>query len=99
MDLERPMALLGGLSASDFMRRHWQKTPRLIRAAVPGALAGFDRRRLFALAARDDVESRLVERSGRRWSVRHGPLSRRSLPSLATPGWTLLVQGVDLHDA
>ena len=33
MDLERPMALLGGLSASDFMRLHWQKTPRLIRAA------------------------------------------------------------------
>ena len=99
MDLERPMALLGGLSASDFMRRHWQRSPRLIRAAVPGALAGFDRRSLFALAANDDVESRLVIHSGRHWSVRRGPLSRRSLPPLATPGWTLLVQGVDLHEA
>ena len=99
MDLERPMALLGGLSASDFMRRHWQKSPRLIRAAAPDALAGFARRTLFALAARDDVESRLVVRSGRHWSVRHGPVSRRSLPTLATPRWTLLVQGVDLHDA
>jgi len=38
-------------------------------------------------------------RSGERWSVRPGPLPRRSLPSLATPAWTLLVQGVDLHDA
>jgi 50S ribosomal protein L16 3-hydroxylase len=99
MDLERPMALLGGLSASDFMRHHWQRSPRLIRAALPGALAGFDRRSLFALAANDDVESRLVVHSGRHWSVRQGPLSRRSLPSLATPGWTLLVQGVDLHDS
>ncbi len=99
MDLERPMALLGGLSASDFMRRHWQKKPRLIRAAAPGALAEVDRRSLFALAARDDVESRLVARSGRHWSVRHGPIARRALPSLATPHWTLLVQGVDLHDA
>ncbi|MCP6373886.1 cupin domain-containing protein, partial [Klebsiella pneumoniae] len=25
-------------------------------------------------------------------------LSRRSLPSLQKPGWTVLVQGVDLHD-
>ncbi len=99
MDLERPMALLGGLSASDFMRRHWQKAPRLMRAAAADALAGLDRRSLFALAARDDVESRLVARSGRHWSVRHGPFSRRSLPTLTTPHWTLLVQGVDLHDA
>ncbi|MEP7138998.1 MAG: cupin domain-containing protein [Caldimonas sp.] len=98
MDLERPMALLGGLSAVDFMRRHWQRMPRLIRAAVSAPLAGFDRRRLFALAAREDVESRLVVHSGHDWTVRHGPLPRRSLPALTTPRWTLLVQGVDLHD-
>ncbi len=98
MDLDRPQALLGGLPASAFMRRHWQKKPLLIRAACPDALAGFGPRELFALAARDDVESRLVVRTGERWSVRPGPLSRRALPPLATAGWTLLVQGVDLHD-
>ena len=37
-------------------------------------------------------------RAGARWSLRHGPIARRALPPLATPGWTLLVQGVDLHD-
>jgi len=98
MDLSRPQSLLGGLSASTFMRRHWQKKPLLIRAASPGALPGFDARKLFALAARDDVESRLVVRSGERWSVRPGPFARRSLPPLATRAWTLLVQGIDLHD-
>jgi len=98
MDLDRPLALLGGLSASAFMRRHWQKKPLLIRAAMADALAGFDPNQLFTLAARDDVESRLVVRSGERWSVRPGPLPRRALPPLATPAWTLLVQGVDLHD-
>jgi len=97
MDLDRPQALLGGLSASAFMRRHWQKRPLLIRAATADALAGFDPKQLFALAARDDVESRLVVRSGERWAVRPGPLPRRALPPLATPAWTLLVQGVDLH--
>lgn len=31
------------------------------------------------------------------WQLTHGPLSRRSLPPLDQPGWTLLVQGLDLH--
>jgi 50S ribosomal protein L16 3-hydroxylase len=98
MNPHRPMALLGGLSAADFMRRHWQKKPLLVRAACPDALPDIDRLLLFALAARDDVESRLVVRARDRWSVRPGPIARRALPTLATPAWTLLVQGVDLHD-
>jgi 50S ribosomal protein L16 3-hydroxylase len=32
------------------------------------------------------------------WTLRHGPFRRRALPPLRQPGWTLLVQGVDLHD-
>jgi 50S ribosomal protein L16 3-hydroxylase len=98
MDLARSLPLLGGLSAAEFMATHWQKKPLLVRGAIPGALPGLDRRRLFALAARDDVESRLVVDEADRWSVRRGPIPRRALPTLATPGWTLLVQGVDLHD-
>ena len=35
---------------------------------------------------------------GRAWKFRHGPFVRRSLPPLKQSGWTLLVQGVDLHD-
>ena len=97
MQIARPTPLLGGLSARDFMRRHWQKKPLLVRGALAGALPGFDRRRLFALAARDDVESRLVRHQGERWLLRPGPISRRALPPLATPGWSLVVQGVDLH--
>lgn len=32
-----------------------------------------------------------------RWSLQHGPLSRRALPALTQAGWTLLVQGLNLH--
>lgn len=91
--------LLGGLSAREFVRRHWQRRPLCIRVALPAALPGLDRRALFALAARDDVESRLVVcDAGDRWTLRRGPLPRRALPPLSTPGWSVLVQGVDLHD-
>jgi 50S ribosomal protein L16 3-hydroxylase len=56
------------------------------------------RSELFALASRDDVESRLVRRNGRgNWSLEHGPFARGTLPPRKQPGWTLLVQGVDLH--
>ena len=37
----RPLALLAGLTPAEFMRRHWQKRPLLIRGAVPGSRGGF----------------------------------------------------------
>src|SRR5687768_17940030 len=89
--------LLGGLSPQVFMRRHWQKQPLLIRQALPGVVPPLGRGELFALAARDDVESRLVERQGEGWTLRQGPFARRQLPGVKQAAWTLLVQGVDLH--
>jgi 50S ribosomal protein L16 3-hydroxylase len=97
MDIDAPIALLGGLSPQAFMRRHWQKKPLLVRQAWPGVQPPLDRAALFALAARDDVESRLVRRQPAQWTLRRGPLPRRALPPLTQPGWTLLVQGLDLH--
>jgi 50S ribosomal protein L16 3-hydroxylase len=97
IDVDQPLPLLGGLAPARFMRRHWHKTPLLVRQAVPGLAPLLTRAELFALAARDDVESRLVVRQGRQWSLHPGPLSRRALPPLSAPHWTLLVQGLDLH--
>jgi 50S ribosomal protein L16 3-hydroxylase len=97
IDLDAPTALLGGLSPQRFMRRHWHKTPLLVRQAVPDVVPPIDRAGLFALAAHDEVESRLVRREGRQWHLRRGPLPRRALPPRSRPGWTLLVQGLDLH--
>jgi 50S ribosomal protein L16 3-hydroxylase len=90
--------LLAGLTPREFMRRHWQRRPLLVRNAIPDFVPPTSRAQLFALASRDDVESRLVVRTARRWSLVDGPLSRRTLPPLGRKGWTLLVQGVDLHD-
>jgi 50S ribosomal protein L16 3-hydroxylase len=99
MDITRPLALLGGLTPAAFMKRHWQKKPLLVRGAIAGFEPLLARGELFGLAARDEVESRLVARTGARWQFRRGPFQRRALPPLARKNWTLLVQGVDLHDA
>ncbi len=97
MDIDAKLDLLGGLSPRQFMRRHWQKRPFLIRQAMAGVRPPIERAALFELAGRDDVESRLVSSRAGRWSLRHGPFGRRQIPPLAQPGWTLLVQGLDLH--
>jgi 50S ribosomal protein L16 3-hydroxylase len=97
--IDRPAALLGGLSPSQFMRRHWQKKPLLVRQALPGVQPPLGRAALFELAGHGGIESRLVVNDGRAWTLRHGPLPRCALPPLRQPGWTLLVQGVDLHVA
>ncbi|RYF70540.1 MAG: cupin domain-containing protein, partial [Comamonadaceae bacterium] len=99
MEINRPTPLLGGLSPAQFMRRHWQKKPLLIRQAFPD-MAGppIERSKLFDLAGGEGVESRLIRRSDDGWTLRRGPLPRRALPPRSRPGWTLLVQGVDLHD-
>ena len=98
MDIQQPLSLLGGITPAQFMRRYWQKKPLLVRQAIPQFAPPVLRAELFALAAQEGVESRLVQSIKGAWKLRHGPFSRRSLPALQQPDWTLLVQGVDLHD-
>jgi 50S ribosomal protein L16 3-hydroxylase len=89
--------LLGGRSVPAFLRSFWQKEALAIRSAMPGFAGIFTARELFALAARDDVESRLVVRDGARWSFEPGPFRAATLRALPPRDWTLLVQGVNLH--
>lgn len=97
MNVNLPLALLGGLTPAQFMRRHWQKKPLLVRQAWPGVQPPIERAALFALAGQDGVESRLLRHGQAGWKLQHGPFTRRQLPALSQPDWTLLVQGLDLH--
>src|SRR5262247_4110218 len=83
-------ATLGGLSPRAFLCRYWQKRPLFIPQALPGFAGVVDQRTLAALAARDDVESRIVERRGKRRETRHGPFERATM---GKTGATLLVRG------
>ena len=67
-----------------------------MRGALPQFKGVLSEHQLLALAQRDDVESRIVERNGARRNTAHGPFGairpkRR--------GWTILVSGVNLHNA
>ncbi|MFN3566120.1 MAG: cupin domain-containing protein, partial [Burkholderiaceae bacterium] len=98
MSVPRPLRALGRLPVDEFMRRYWQKRPLLVRQAIPALRSPVARERLFELAARDDVESRLVTAFGGRWRLKHGPFAAHSLPSPRRRAWTLLVHGVNVHD-
>jgi len=78
------------------MREVWQRRPFLMRGAFHNFDVPVGRDRLFAMARDPLIESRLVDTSGGHWSLRHGPFAR--LPSPRRRGWTVLVQGVNLHD-
>ncbi len=80
------------------MRRHWQKKPLLVRQAMPGFQPLLGRADLFAMAADEAVESRLIVQKGASWQMKQGPIVRRSLPPINQNRWTLLVQSVDIHD-
>ena len=95
-DAEPVATLPGGMSAADFLRRHWQRRALLVRTAMPRFEGPLSRARIFALAGRDDVESRVVVRAGQRYTLEHGPFSGATLRALPARNWTLLVQGVNL---
>lgn len=101
MNISQPLQLLGGMSPEQFMKRHWEKKPLLVRQAIPGFSPLLERAELFDLAQGEDVESRLISQADRRgkpgWQFKAGPFARRSLPPLKQPHWTLLLQGMDLH--
>lgn len=95
---DQPLALLGGLTPAQFMRRHWQKKPLLVKGALPGFQPLLSRPELFALSGQEQVESRLVvQKPGVDWALKHGPFTKSAFPPFKQPHWSLLVQGVDLH--
>ncbi|HWD35199.1 MAG TPA: cupin domain-containing protein, partial [Casimicrobiaceae bacterium] len=70
------MELLGGRSVAAFLREHWHAQALLVTAAMPRFEGPVTRERLFALAGRDDVDSRIVQRARGRYALYEGPFSR-----------------------
>jgi 50S ribosomal protein L16 3-hydroxylase len=90
------LPLLGDLSPAQFLRDYWHKKPLLIRQAIPGFKPLLPFEQLAELATKDFVESRLVTLSDGAWDLQQGPLT--ALPPRSQRAWSMLVQGINLHD-
>ena len=88
--------LLGNITPTEFLRDYWHKKPLLIRAAIPQFKAPIGPDELFALAANNEVESRLITHFKQDWVLKNGPFT--TFPDKLKKAWTLLVQGVNLHN-
>ncbi|MEG3115369.1 cupin domain-containing protein [Salinicola sp. 4072] len=93
----KPRTLLGGLTPAQFLSQHWQKSPLLIRGALPGFVSPLEPDDLAGLACEEGIEARLVEEHGpdKAWQVSHGPFDEETFSRLPAGGWSLLVQAVD----
>jgi 50S ribosomal protein L16 3-hydroxylase len=92
-----PRTLLGGLTPAQFLSQHWQKSPLLIRGALPDFSSPLEPDDLAGLACEEGIEARLVEENGpdKAWQVSHGPFDDETFSRLPASGWSLLVQAVD----
>lgn len=91
------MQLFGGLTVTQFLSRHWQKRPLLVRGAIPGFRDPVTPAGIRRLAGNADVESRLVWRSRGKWRLEQGPHPAARFARMPAKDWTVLVQGVNLH--
>ncbi|MBM3387780.1 MAG: cupin domain-containing protein, partial [Betaproteobacteria bacterium] len=88
MQIDQPLSLLGGLTPAQFMKRHWHKKPLLVRQAIADFKPCVGRSDLVAMAAQEDVESRLIVHDAKGWKLKRGPLPRHSLPPFKQKKWT-----------
>ena len=92
----KKLTLLGDLTPAQFLRDYWHKKPLVIRQAIPGFKPLLPKEALFQLAANEDAESRLITHFDQDWQMQHGPF--KTLPKANKKEWSVLVQGVNLHD-
>jgi 50S ribosomal protein L16 3-hydroxylase len=90
-------ALLGGITPENFLASYWQRRWRLMRQAINPIANPLNAQAILRLAARDDVQSRLIVREGSRFMLEHGPFTPRRIRALPPTRWTMLVQGANLH--
>lgn len=96
MNPDTPLALLGGISPSQFMKQYWQRKPLLVRQAISGFKPPLSIADVRTLVRREEVESRLIWQDDGVWNMKTGPFQR--LPAMRRPGWTVLAQNTDAHD-
>lgn len=95
--MTEPLAVLGGITAEQFLAEYWQKKPLLVRNGLPEIVGLLEPQDVQELALEERASARLIrqkDRNPNEWHVKSSPLTKgdfQKLPKL----WTLLVQAVD----
>jgi 50S ribosomal protein L16 3-hydroxylase len=95
--MSQSLAVLGGITAEQFLNEYWQKKPLLVRNAMPEIIGLLEPADVQELALEEHVTARLIRQKNKNpneWHVKSSPLTKgdfQKLPNL----WTLLVQAID----
>lgn len=95
--MTEPLAVLGGITAEQFLAEYWQKKPLLVRNGLPEIVGLLEPQDVQELALEEHASARLIrqkDRNPNEWHVKSSPLTKgdfQKLPKL----WTLLVQAID----
>lgn len=76
-----------------FLATHWQKRPVVLRQGFTNFSDPLTPNELAGLAMEEQVDSRIVAKSGGTWQVEHGPFD--AYERFGEENWSLLVQAVD----
>ncbi|MCU4562215.1 cupin domain-containing protein [Acinetobacter sp. WU_MDCI_Abxc222] len=95
--MTEPLAVLGGITAEQFLAEYWQKKPLLVRNGLPEIISLLQPQDVQELALEEHASARLIrqkDKNPNEWHVKSSPLTKgdfQKLPKL----WSILVQAVD----
>ncbi|MBE2163316.1 cupin domain-containing protein [Acinetobacter oleivorans] len=95
--MTEPLAVLGGITAEQFLAEYWQKKPLLVRNGLPEIVGLLEHQDVQELALEEHASARLIrqkDKNPNEWHVKSSPLTKgdfQKLPKL----WSILVQAVD----
>lgn len=91
-------ALFGELSTQDFLNKHWQQKPLLVRHAFELPELSFDAGELAGLACDTEAPARIVIEHGEKpWQLKQGPFQETDFTSLPATHWSLLINDIETY--
>lgn len=77
--MSQTLAVLGGITAEQFLTEYWQKKPLLVRNALPEIKNLLEPTDVMELALDENINARLIKQKDKdpnHWSVKSSPLMK-----------------------
>lgn len=90
----KPIKVLGGLTAEEFFAEYWQKKPLFVKNAFKDFVDPMSPDEVAGLSCEEDVPSRFVFEE-QNWKLKCGPFSEKDFSNLPDKKWVLLLNDVE----